>query len=414
MMLSLSSLTLWSVVAGTMLTAVSASLVGCLTFLQKKSLSGDAISHALLPGLCISFLLVGKKSVGLFMMGAFVMGMVAFLAIDYLPRWSKLKKDTANSLVLSCFFGVGLLLLTYIQHSGNEQQVGLQQFLFGSAASMQRSDLQLFTGMAISLLLVLIFFARGFKALIFDRAFAQMIGWPVGLLDVLLRVLVVVAVVVGIQSVGLMLMTAMLIAPAAAARFWSERLTRMWLIAAFLGGVSAMGGTFASYSVHRLPTGPCIVLLVTLLALISFMVAPKRGWIAQAWARHCYRRKVLRENLLKLFYELDNEESQMDRLRTMEELLARYPLRRSKMRHALHRLSGQGLLSFDNEAKGWKLTAEGARQGEEVHQLHLLWEAYLIHYLRIAPDHVHEDAESIEHLLTPELRAELEAALGKA
>lgn len=411
-MFNFGSVTLWYVLAGTVLAAVSASSVGSLTLLQKKPLAGDAIAHALLPGLCIGFLVIGKKSLFALLVGAFIAGIVAFWAIDEIPKRSKVKKDTATALILSLFFGIGLLFLTHIQHSGNAQQVGLQHFLFGNAASIQVHDVMIFTGIAVGLLISLMLFLRGFKMLIFDKGFASTIGWPIKRLDLLLRVLVVIAVVVGIQSVGLVLMTAMLVAPAAAARFWTDRLDRMLWVSALFAATSAVIGTLLSYQVARLPTGPCIVLMMAVVAMISFLGAPKRGLIAKLWAQYYYRKKVVRENLLKLLYTLDQEEGNTLGARSLDSLLTHYPLRKRKMASKLQELVNEGLVRYVRRQR-WSLTEKGKQEGKKILRLHILWEAYLVRYLRIAPDHVHEDAESIEHLLTPRLCAELERLVGE-
>ena len=410
-MLHFGSVTLWYVLAGTVLAAVSASCVGALTLLQKKPLAGDAIAHALLPGLCIAFLLVGEKSLLALLIGAFTAGIIAFWAMDEIPKRSKVKKDTATALVLSLFFGIGLLFLTHIQHSGNAQQVGLQHFLFGNAASIQVHDVMIFTTIALTLLALLMLFFRGFKMLIFDEGFAATIGWPIKRLDLLLRVLVVVAVVIGIQSVGLVLMTAMLVAPAAAARCWTDRLGRMLVTSALFAATSAITGTLLSWHVARLPTGPCIVLMMAFLAMASFLLAPRKGLIAKLWAQYHYKKKVVRENLLKLLYTLAQEENNPMASHTLDGLLARYPLRQSKMIMGLQELEDKGLVRYLKKQR-WCLTKAGRKEGKEILRLHLLWEAYLVRYLRIAPDHVHEDAESIEHLLTPALCEELENLVG--
>lgn len=398
------SITLWYVIIGTVLATISASCVGTLTLLQKRPLAGDAVSHALLPGLCVGFMLAGQKSLPALLTGAFVTGLLAFWLIDIIPQRSKVKEDTATALVLSLFFGIGLLGLTYIQHSGNQEQVGLSQFLFGNAASLQAEDVMIFSWLAIALLATLFIFFRGFQLLIFDRNFATTIGYPVKWLDLLLRVLVVAAVVVGIQSVGLVLMTAMLITPATAARFWTDRLFPMLALAALFATFSSVGGTLVSYQVSRLPTGPCIVLTMGAIALLSFIIAPHKGVLVKIWARSEYKKKVVRENILKLFVRLDKEET----VHSLESLLAHYKLPKRKMVNLLTLLSRQGLLQHV-KGQGWSLTDEGRRQGEEVQRLHLLWEAYLMRYLQVDLDHVHEDAESMEHLLTPTLRDELEA-----
>lgn len=401
------SITLWYVIFGTVLVAISASSVGTLTLLQRKPLAGDAIAHSLLPGLCIAFLIIGKKSLLSLLIGAFITGLLAFWAIDEITKRSKIKKDTAIALVLSLFFGVGLLLLTYIQHSGNEAQAGLTDFLFGNSASLQLYDIKIFSSLSIILLLVLVLFFRGFKIVIFDRDFAITIGYPVVWIEALLRILVVLSIVLGIQSVGLVLMTAMLIAPSMAALFWSNRLRFVLCISAFFASISAVGGTVLSYQITHLPTGPCIVLIMAAIAIFSFLFAPKKGVVAKAWLYYRYKQKVLHENLLKLFVTLGKIDSKTLQARSLDSLLAHSHLSSEEMVTLLEELSSKGFLTHEAETF-WSLTEKGRKRGEEVQRLHLLWETYLIQHLNIASDHVHEDAESMEHLLTPQLRKELE------
>ncbi|MEM7361464.1 MAG: metal ABC transporter permease [Bacteroidota bacterium] len=404
------SITLWYVMFGTVLATISASCVGTLTLLQKKPLAGDAIAHALLPGLCIGFMLAGEKLLLPLLIGAFITGFLAFWLIDIIPEQSKVKEDSATALVLSLFFGIGLLGLTYLQRGGNAKQVGLSQFLFGNAASLQAEDVRVFSCLAAVLLAILFIFFRGLKLLIFDRSFAITIGYPVRWLDMLLRVMVVVAVVVGIQSIGLVLMTAMLITPATAARFWTDRLLSMLAIAALFATLSSVGGTVWSYQVTRLPTGPCIVLTMAAIAFFSFLVAPKRGVLARMWEQSQYRKKVLQENVLKLFVKLEKKDGAACKILSLETLLAHFHLPKRKMMGFLARLSREGFLKRV-KGQGWALTNKGRKEGEEIERLHLLWEAYMMHYLHIEADHVHEDAESMEHLLTPTLRKELEVLI---
>ncbi|UXP31756.1 metal ABC transporter permease [Reichenbachiella agarivorans] len=397
------------VAAGSVLLAVSSALVGCFTFLKKKALVGDAVAHSVLPGICLSFLLTGTKNPFYLIIGAFVTGWLALVLIDYITRSSKIKEDTSIGLILSVFFGIGILLLTMIQHSGNAAQTGLDSFLFGKAAALVGQDLIVFSAISILLVIVVFLFYKELALISFDENFAKSIGYPVKRLELVLTTLTVLAVVTGIQAVGVVLMAAMLITPAAAARFWTDRLGVMLLIAAVFGAISGISGAFISYTAPAMPTGPWIVLVVSMLALISFFVAPGKGIFYKIYRQYQIRKRILSENILKLFYQLSEEDGDHQKSRNIEELRTKRPIELKALKKGLRRLLLQGYLRINDNK--WSLTTEGKIKGQRIVKLHRLWEVYLTQYLRIAPDHVHEDADNIEHILTPELESRLEALL---
>ena len=264
-------------VLGTVLLTTSTAMVGSFTLLKKKALVGDAIAHAVLPGVCLSFLMTGTKDPIYLVIGAFATGGLSLLLINGISHHSKLKEDTAIALVLSVTFGIGILLLTTIQHSGNAALVGLSNFLFGKAASLVSHDLKVLSVLSLVLIVAVLLFFKEFTLVAFDRAFAQAIGLPVRRLELLLTSLTVLAIVVGIRAVGILLMSAMLITPAAAARFWVHHLPSMVLLAAVLGMFAGITGAFISYLAPALPTGPWIVLTISAIAYVSFLFAPCKG-----------------------------------------------------------------------------------------------------------------------------------------
>ncbi len=214
-----------TVVLGSMLLGASAAIVGCFTFLRKRALVGDAVAHSILPGVCVAYMLSGQKSPFILLAGAVTAGWLSLLAMDFIVQRTKLKTDTAIGLVLSVFFGLGILLLTHIQHSGSAGQAGLDKFLFGKAASMTRQDVLVFGATATVLLLIVLALFKEFKLVSFDPDYARSVGLPVRSLEFTLATITVLAVAVGIQAVGVVLMAALLITPAAAARFWTCDLT---------------------------------------------------------------------------------------------------------------------------------------------------------------------------------------------
>ena len=183
------------VVLGTVLIGISSAIVGCFTFLKKKALVGDAVSHSVLPGICLAFMIAGNKNPLILIIGAFATGWLSLVAIDFITARSKIKKDTAIGLILSVFFGFGILMLTVIQHSGNASQSGLDHFLFGKAASLVGDDLVIFSSMALVLIMSIVLLFKEFTIISFDQDFAQAIGFPVRALELALTTLTVLAVV---------------------------------------------------------------------------------------------------------------------------------------------------------------------------------------------------------------------------
>ncbi len=399
------------VVLGTVLLGIGAAAIGCFAFLRKRSLVGDAVAHAALPGVAVAFMLTGTKNPAVFLIGAAIAGWLSMVAMDAIVRRSKIREDAAIGIVLSVFFGLGILLLTRIQKSGAADQAGLDKFLFGQAASLVTGDVMVFGAVSLGLVLGLALLHKEFKAISFNPDFARSIGLPVRGLELAMTTMLVLAVVVGIQAVGVVLMAAMLITPAAAARYWTDRLTVMLLLASIFGAVAGYGGAFVSYVAPRMPTGPWIVTAGTLIFLISLLAAPRRGVVARILRSRRNSRKTLEENILKTLYQLGEEQGGMFSIRTAADVASR---RRIPTPQAVR---GLGLLrrsGFIEQAQGgWKLTQEGEKQGRRVTRLHRLWEVYLTEQVSIAPDHVHDDAESIEHVLTPELELQLEALLNR-
>ncbi len=399
------------VVLGSILLSASSAIVGTFTFLRKKSLVGDAVAHAVLPGVCLAFLAIGTKNPLTLIIGAFLSGWLSMLCIDWIVKNSKLKEDTAVGLVLSVFFGVGILLLTSIQHSGNEEQAGLDSFLFGKAAALVGEDLAVFASTAIILILVVLLFFKEFKLIAFDEHFAQVIGLPVKRLEFVLTTLTVLAVVIGIQAVGVVLMAAMLITPPAAARYWTDRLSTMLVLSALMGASAGLFGAFISYSAPAMPTGPWIILVISFIALFSFLFAPKKGLIAKYLQQREYQNKFNDENILKLIYQLGEKDKLFFEERSTDYIKKHRVFQTNTLKKSLHRLKDEGYLS--QEGKGWAFTKEGYERGKRIVRLHRLWELYLTEYLRIAPDHVHDDAETMEHIITPEIEKQLEHRLQK-
>jgi manganese/zinc/iron transport system permease protein len=400
------------VVLGSVLLTASSAIVGSFTFLNKRSLVGDAIAHAVLPGICLGFIVAGTKNPIALILGAFITGWISVVLVGYISSKTRIKEDTAIGLILSVFFGIGILMLTVIQKSGNASQSGLDHFLFGKAAALVGSDLYAFLAIAIILLITVYLLFKEFSLLAFDKDYARSIGLPVKKIELVLTSLIVLAVVIGIQAVGVVLMAAILITPAAAARFWTDKITVMFFLASIFGAISGLSGAYISYIAPAMPTGPWIVIVISAIAFVSFFFAPRRGVLYRLARQASIRKTINSENVLKVFYQLGEENKNFFIHRFPDEIIRRRKYERSNLLKILRRLHRQGYM--EQAGNAWSLTTEGKTKAQRVVKNHRLWELYLTTYMKIKPDHVHEDAETIEHLLTPELEAELERQLGYA
>jgi manganese/zinc/iron transport system permease protein len=269
--------TLRLVAVGSGVLGATSGVLGSFAYLRRQSLLGDAVSHAALPGIVLGFMLTQSKAPLVLMMGAALAGWLGTLVVRVVVRRSRVPFDSALGIVLAVFFGVGLVLLTHIQKQSSAAQAGLDSFLFGQAAALLKRDVVTMTALGLTALAVLVLLWKEFKLLSFDLDFAASVGLPVRRLDGLLTFLLVVAIVIGLQTVGVVLMSAMIVAPAAAARQWSRRLAPMVMLAAAFGTVSGVTGSLLSSLVPRLPTGPTIVLVLSVIVVISLVAAPHRG-----------------------------------------------------------------------------------------------------------------------------------------
>ncbi len=394
------------VTLGSILLGASAAIVGCFTFLRKRALVGDAIAHSILPGICIAFMVSGQKEPWVLMTGAVIAGWASLISMDFIVNQSRIKPDTAIGLVLSVFFGLGVLLLTAIQHSGEANQAGLDKFLFGKAASMSRQDVLFFGAIALGLLVVVALLFKSFKLVSFDPDFGRVSGLPVKALEFILATMTVLAVAAGIQAVGVVLMAALLITPAAAARFWTNGIRTMIGLAVLFGALSGLFGSWVSYQAPSMPTGPWIVVFLSAVAIGSVLFAPRYGILARVLLGRSNKRKMLRENILKTIYALGEADGQWLAARAIETINRKREFPADLLKQGLFRLKRAGW-AVQPDPLTWALTSEGLEESKRVVRLHRLWELYLTRRLHLAADHVHNTAEAIEHLITPELEQQL-------
>jgi manganese/zinc/iron transport system permease protein len=349
--------TLRMVAMGSATLGIVSGSLGTYAVLRGQSLLGDAISHAALPGIAIAFLLTGSKTPIVLMAGAAAAGWLATLLIMSVTQTTRIKYDSMLGIALSVFFGVGLVLLTFIQRRPEATQAGLDTFLFGQAAALVRQDVITMAALGGAALILMVIFWKELKLLSFDPEFGRTIGFPIRRLDILLTTLLVIAIVIGLQTVGVVLMSAMVVAPAAAGRQWTDRLGVMVVISAALGAVAGVSGAVVSSTMRSMPTGPTIVLCMGVIVLISILLAPNRGII---WRRIRDRRNARRlriEAVLMNLYALGLQHADPQHPHE-EAVLDVMSSESGSAVPALNRLQEQGLVVRSGVTQ-WSLTQKG-------------------------------------------------------
>ena len=282
------------VLTGTVLLGITAGLVGTFAYLRRQALAGDVIAHAALPGLCMAFLMTQSRSIFVLLIGALVTGVIGVFLMSLLRRVTRLREDAILGAVLSISYGLGIALTRTIQNNfRNDRGADLESFIIGRAATMLSGDVLQIVLAAVTCSIVLLLIYKEFQLLSFDEPLCRVQGWPATGLDLLLMFLTAVTVIAGLPAVGVVLTAALLIIPAAAARFWTDNLSVMMTFSAGIGGVSGATGTLLSAEMDQMPTGPPVVLTASVLFVFSWTFAPKRGWL---WNRGVSQKELAAAN----------------------------------------------------------------------------------------------------------------------
>ncbi|MFG0283167.1 MAG: metal ABC transporter permease [Phycisphaerales bacterium JB039] len=407
------------VTLGATLLGIASGAVGVFAMLRRQALVSDAMAHATLPGVAMAFLLATRfgadgRSLPLLLAGAAATGVLGALTIKAILRASRLREDAAIGAVLSVFFGVGIVLLSVIQNSAEGNAAGLNHLIYGQTAALQERDAWLIGALALASLLGAGLLLKEFRVVCFDDRFAAAIGLPVGVIDIAMMALIVIVVVIGLQAVGLLLIVALLIIPPAAARFWTERLGLMLIIATAIGGASGLLGAVKSSTDGNLPAGAVIVLTAAGFFAISMALAPRRGAFAHLLRLLRLRVRVAVDHLLRSAYE--RLEAGSEPIKAGAEVrIADLRIARSWSKVgglavcALARASG--LVKIRDGAL--TLTERGAASAIRLTRNHRMWEEYLSAYADVAASHVDWSADRVEHILSPGIIDRLEVALRK-
>lgn len=398
---------------GSMLMGLIAGMVGVLVFLRKRSLLGESLSHATYPGVALAIVIGGIYSLEnslslLILFGAFVAALTGYFIIELLEKKCRLSSDSSLTAVLALFFGIGITVASFAQNFYAHLFRQIQAYLYGQVATMTDLHVIIYAALFFVAILFIVVFYKEILTLSFDRQFAYTAA--IGkFLETTIFIIIVLALVIGVRSVGIILMSAMLIAPAVAARQFTNRLGIMFVLAGFFGAVSSFLGVYFSVVLsqnmtehYSLPTGPLIVMFSGSFALYALFFAPKRGLIMRYIRVIRFRILCTEENLIKGLWRLKQSGTdkvscrQIARHLGFSMLLVIFFTRRLRQKRLVEKSQGY-----------YSLTAAGNVQGAKIVRLHRLWEVYLVNFLGLKIERVHKSAEEMEHILTPELERKL-------
>jgi manganese/zinc/iron transport system permease protein len=411
------------VVIGATLLGLAAGLAGTFLLLRKRALLSDTISHATLPGIALAFIVMsliwgdGKNLLGL-IAGAAFFSVIGTASVMFIQKYTRLKDDAALGIVLSVFFGLGIALMGLATRMETGNAAGLSSFIYGKTASMLFSDAILIALTAAATIILCILFFKEFTLICFDADYGSSQGWPVTRLDFLLMGIVIVVTVIGLQAVGLILVVALLIIPAAAARFWTFRLRYMLWLSGLFGALSGMLGSGISALMANLPAGAVIVLTASAFFLFSMTFGSARGILRLVIERFKLRKRILKENLLRDLYEwlesanVDPAEGSFavetdEQGPLLSDLFAQRSWSRRQLLRAIKRLTATKdiVVGADHRVL---FTDQGIQAAKDIVRKHRLWEAYLISHADVATGMVDLSADRIEHVLDEDIIGKLE------
>ncbi|RXZ80778.1 metal ABC transporter permease [Paenibacillaceae bacterium] len=282
------------VLLSTLILGMASGTIGCLAYWKKQSLMSDALSHAALPGVVIAFALSGSKNLPIMIAGAAISALAGAFMIQWIRSSTRIKEDTAMGMILSVFFGLGIMLLTIVNRTGGGNQSGLDSFIFGQAASMVRRDVYTMLFLALLVIFIVVIAFKEWKLFLFDPDFAKGLGLSSRLMNGVYLGVLVLVIVIGIQAVGVILMAALLIIPSVSARYWTDSFQRMVILSALFGGGSGVVGTMVSTLGKGWPTGPFIVVASAALFTISLVFGARKGLLIKALQLRAQKKELVR------------------------------------------------------------------------------------------------------------------------
>lgn len=380
---------------------ISCGLIGTYIMLRRMSLIGDALAHAVLPGVVVSFMVAGKSEIALFI-GAVVSGIVTVLLIGFVNRNSKIKEDTSIGIIFTGAFALGILLVSQLK----QVHIDLSSYLFGDVLGVSTGDITLSLIIMVVIILCILLFYKQLLLTSFDPTMALTIGISTTLVHYMLMTLLSMSIVAGLQSVGVILIIAMLITPPATAYLLSNNLKKILFLSPMFGTISAVAGLYLSYH-FNFASGASIVLVAVALFLLAFLFSPKEGVVTRLFRRRAATKLVLIEDVIKLSYRFAEE---TDKTGLTDRIANELGISNSRVESAIRILINKGLIQKTNGS--FLLTEDGRKYATRLIRTHRLWETYITREKVTDMEHVHPEAEKVEHVLTEDMVNELDEELG--
>ena len=396
---------------GALFMSISASLMGAINVARKKPLVSEMLAHACFPGVVVGtlfgalfFQYSDHLAFVLILIGASLFSLIAHSLFEKLIQ-SKLKADVALCYLGASFLGLGVLIASFMQKAHVLWYTKINVFFYGQASTMSDTHIWVYAGLSTLIALFLIICYKPLRLSCFDPSFARSIGVKTNGIMAIQSVLLTLSIVVGIRSVGIVLMTGMLIAPCVAARYLTDKFSSYLIVSLVFGVFSTLAGNvlainwpFESSFAHFVPTGPTTVIVASLLAFEVMLFSPKKGILGRRARRRQFQRKCIRENILKALWKMEaSAESKHPSLKSLAT--------KKEIKSLTRKLVLQGFIKKQNQKL--TLTDDGAKKAAYIVRLHRLWELYLQEHLEYPKEEIHKNAEEIEHLITPEIEEKL-------
>ena len=382
------------------LVGVTCGVLGCFVVLRRMALIGDALSHAILPGVVIAFLLTNNTGIMGLLFGALLAGLTTAVLINVVSHGSRTKEDSAIGIVFTAFFALGLILISNLPRGTH---FDLKCFVFGIPEAVSRDDLVLMVIIAVVVIGIIATLYHPMKLISFDPVVATAMGLPVMAFHYLLMGMISATVVAGLKTTGVILVVAMVIPPASAAYQLTNRFWQMLVLAGFFGGLSAMLGMILAFTINA-PSGPSMVLVATLIFALSMLFSPTHGYVFDKLRKRRIRRHIEGEDILKAVHRIQHSGEEATRQRISD----RAGLTLKRLGSLLKELARQKLIQGQDNVTS--LTDSGHRRAVELVRAHRLWESYLVDEANLDPENIHLHAEQLEH--AHDLADEVDRTLG--
>jgi len=382
------------------LVGLGCGVLGCFVVLRRMALIGDALSHAVLPGVVLAYIFTGDTQPVPLLVGAMVSGLTAAVLINLVTKHSRTKEDSSIGIVFTAMFAVGIVLISNLPRGTH---FDLKCFLWGEPLAVGQSDLTMMAIICGLVLTVVVVLYHRFKIVSFDPLVAAAMGISVGAMHYLLMGMLSATVVAGLKTTGVILVVAMIITPASAAYQLTNRFSVMLVLAGLFGMASAVVGMSLAF-VFNTSTGPAMVVVATGIFGVSVFLSPSHGVVFDQLRRRRLAWHVRSEDVLKAVYRL----GPLPDAGYLSPLAEHLKMPAKLITRTLTRLRGEGLVTLAPATLA--VTNAGKAHAEQLVRAHRLWETYLADRVGVSPDHVHTEAERLEH--AHDLAERLDETLG--